>query len=176
MIRGAKVTLRPIEPRDRAPLKAIRDEPEVIRFWGRQTEEWPGDDDSVEEWVVELGGELIGFVQFCEEPDDDYRHADVDILLATAHHGQGLGTDAMRAVMAFLVEQRGHHRITLTTWPHNERAIHLYEKLGFRQVGITRASERGDDGTWHDELLMEYVVEPPPRREPPGGQRSATAR
>ena len=50
------------------------------------------------------------------------------------------------------------------------------EKLGFRQVGITRASERGDDGTWHDELLMEYVVEPAPRREPPGGQRSATAR
>jgi hypothetical protein len=32
----------------------------------------------VEEWVVELGGELIGFVQFHEEPDDDYRHADVD--------------------------------------------------------------------------------------------------
>src|SRR5215218_6107292 len=145
MIRGAKVTLRPIEPRDREPLKAIRDEPEVIRFWGRQTEEWPGDDDSVEEWGIELGGELIGFVQFYEEPDDDYRHADVDILLATAHHGQGLGTDAMRAVMAFLVEQRGHHRITLTTWRH-------------------------------DELLMEYVVEPPPRREPPGGQRSATAR
>ena len=32
--------------------------------------------------------------------------------------------------------------------------------MGFRQVGITRYSERGDDGTWHDELLMELVVEP----------------
>ena len=169
-IRGDRVTLRPIEPGDRAPLKAIREEPEVIRFWGTQTPEWPGDDDSVEEWVIELEGELIGFVQFSEEPDEDYRHADVDILLATAHHGQGLGTDAMRAVMAFLVERRGHHRITLTTWPHNERAIHLYEKVGFRQVGITRASGRGDDGSWHDELLMEYVVEPRP-----GGERSAPA-
>jgi len=56
---------------------------------------------------------------------------------------------------------RGDHRITLTTWPHNARAIHVYERLGFRQAGITRKSERGDDdGRWHDELLMEYVVEP----------------
>ena len=87
-------------------------------------------------------------------------HPDVDILLATRVHGQGLGTDAMRTIMRHLVEERGHHRITLSTWPHNARAIHMYEKLGFRQVGITRQSERGDDGSWHDELLMEYVADP----------------
>ena len=52
--------------------------------------------------------------------------------------------------------------LTLTTWPHNERAIHVYEKLGFRRVGVTHLSERGADGTWHDELLMELVVEPRP--------------
>ncbi len=160
MIHGDKVALRPIEPRDRGPLKAIRDEPEVVRFWGEQTPEWPGDDETVEEWVIELDGELVGFVQFSEEPDEDYRHADVDILLATRVHGQGLGTDAMRAMIGHLIEDRGHHRITLSTWPHNARAIRVYEKLGFRQVGITRNSERGSDGTWHDELLMELVVEP----------------
>jgi aminoglycoside 6'-N-acetyltransferase len=170
-IRGERVSLRPIEPRDREPLKAIRDEPEVIRFWGRQTPEWPGDDETVEEWVVELEGELIGFVQFFEEPDEDYRYADVDILLATRFHGQGLGTDTMRAVMAYLTGVRGHHRLTLATWPHNARAIHLYEKLGFRQIGITRLSERRDDGEWHDELLMEYVVEPPGGAERPAAAR-----
>ena len=161
MIRGDLVTLRPIEPRDREPLKAIREEPEVVRFWGAQTAGWPGDDDSVEEWVIERDGELVGFVQFSEEPEEDYRHADVDILLATREHGQGLGTDAMRAICRYLIEERGHHRITLGTWPHNARAIHVYEKVGFRRIGITRNSERGSDGTWHDELLMELVVEPP---------------
>src|SRR5688572_23769628 len=113
VIRGENVTLRPIEPRDREPLKAIRDEPEVIRFWGEQTAEWPGDDDSVEEWVIERDGALIGFVQFYEEPDEDYRHADVDILLTTRVHEQGLGTDAMRAICRHLIDDRGHHRITL---------------------------------------------------------------
>jgi aminoglycoside 6'-N-acetyltransferase len=141
-------------------LKAIRDEPEVIRFWGEQTADWPGDDETVEEWVIELEGELVGFIQLFEEPDPDYRHADVDILLATRAQDQGLGTDAMRTICTHLIEQRGHHRITLTTWPHNARAIHVYEKLGFRRVGVTRLSERGADGSWHDELLMELVVEP----------------
>jgi aminoglycoside 6'-N-acetyltransferase len=159
-IRGDRVTLRPTAPADRAPLKAIRDEPDVIRWWGGQTAEWPGDDDTVEEWTIEVEGEIVGFIQFFESPDEDYRYADVDILLATRVHGQGLGSDAMRAICRHLIEDRGHHRITLTTWPHNARAIHVYEKVGFRQVGITRLSERGDDGTWHDELLLELVVEP----------------
>jgi aminoglycoside 6'-N-acetyltransferase len=160
VIRGDDVTLRPTAPEDRAALKAIRDEPEVIRWWGAQAPEWPGDDETVEEWTVELDGEIVGFIQLAEEPDEDYRHADVDILLATRVHGQGLGSDAMRAITRHLIEDRGHHRITLTTWPHNARAIRVYEKVGFRQVGVTRRSERGDDGTWHDELLMELVVEP----------------
>jgi aminoglycoside 6'-N-acetyltransferase len=162
-IHGDRITLRPIAPEDRAALKAIRDEPEVIRWWGEQTADWPGDEDDVEEWVVELEGQLIGFVQFSEEPDEDYRHADIDILLATAAQGRGLGTDTMRAIVRYLIEERGHHRLTLWTRPYHARAIHVYEKVGFRQVGITRLSERGDDGRWRDELLMEYVVEPDAR-------------
>ena len=159
-IRGERVTLRPIAERDRAPLKAIRDEPEVVRWWGAQTDAWPGDDETVEEWVIELDGEVIGSLQFSEERDEDYRHADVDILLATRTHSKGLGTDAMRAITRHLIESRGHHRITLSTSPQNARAIRAYEKAGFRRVGVTRLSERSTEGTWRDELLMELVVEP----------------
>lgn len=99
-------------------------------------------------------------LHFWEDPDEDSRHADVDLLLATRLHGQGLGTDAMRTIARHLIDTRGHHRITLSTVPANARAIRAYEKAGFRQVGVTRLSERAADGTWHDELLMELVVEP----------------
>jgi len=161
LIRGDLVTLRPIDlDRDRATLKAIREEPEVIRWWGAQTVGWPGDDETVEEWVIEQAGEVVGSLQFSEDPDADSKHADVDILLTTRVHSKGLGTDAMRAITRHLIEERGHHRITLTTSPGNARAIRAYEKVGFRQVGVTRLSERTPDGSWRDELLMELVVEP----------------
>jgi aminoglycoside 6'-N-acetyltransferase len=166
-VEGERVRLRPFEPGDWEALRAIRDEPDVELWWGAQSAEWPGDEDDVELLVVEHEGAVAGLVQFWEEPDEEYRHADVDILLTTTLHGRGLGTDAMRAIARHLIEDRGHHRITLTTSPDNARAIHVYEKVGFRRVGVTRLSERAPDGSWHDELLMELVVEPQP---------SATAR
>ena len=41
----------------------------------------------------------------------------------------------------------------------NLAAICAYAKVGFRPVGITRRSERGPDGTWHDSLLMDLLAE-----------------
>ena len=159
-LRGDLVTLRRTVPEDRARLRAIREEPEVVRWWDEQTAEWPDDADDLELLTVFHEGEVVGLVQFWEEPDEDYRRADVDILVTTRLQNRGLGTDAMRAVTRHLIDDRGHHRITLTTSPQNERAIRVYEKVGFRRVGITRLSERAKDGTWHDEVLMELVVEP----------------
>jgi RimJ/RimL family protein N-acetyltransferase len=40
----------------------------------------------------------------------------------------------------------------------NERAIRVYEKIGFRRVGVTRKSTRLH-GEWSDELLMELLAE-----------------
>jgi aminoglycoside 6'-N-acetyltransferase len=160
-LRGERVTLRTTTAHDREALKRIREEPEVLKWWEPQSPGWPGDEEDVELLTVTVeDGTVVGLVQFWEDPDDDYRHADVDILLTSSHHDRGLGTDAMRTIAKHLTHDRGHHRITLTTSPENARAIHVYEKVGFRTVGVTRKSERRHDGRWYDELLMEYVIQP----------------
>jgi len=41
----------------------------------------------------------------------------------------------------------------------NSRAIHVYEKLGFRPVGVLRRYERVADGVWRDALLMELLAD-----------------
>ncbi len=45
--------------------------------------------------------------------------------------------------------------------PHveNARAIRAYEKIGFKPVGVRRRYVRGDDGMWHDSLLMDLLPE-----------------
>ena len=39
--------------------------------------------------------------------------------------------------------------------PGGGRAIRCYTKVGFRPVGVMRQYERGDDGRFHDGLLMD---------------------
>jgi aminoglycoside 6'-N-acetyltransferase len=56
-----------------------------------------------------------------------------------------------------LFGQRGHHRITIDPAAANDRAISCYAKAGFHPVGLMRQYERGEDGTFHNGLLMELL-------------------
>jgi aminoglycoside 6'-N-acetyltransferase len=59
----------------------------------------------------------------------------------------------------YLIEERGHHRLTIDPAADNAAAIRAYEKVGFRPVGRMRSYERGPDGTWHDGLLMDLLAD-----------------
>ena len=59
----------------------------------------------------------------------------------------------------YLIDARGHHRLTIDPSDANERAIRAYSKLGFRPVGVMRQYERGADGTFHDGLLMDLLAD-----------------
>jgi aminoglycoside 6'-N-acetyltransferase len=160
MLRGERVVIVPAGPEHAARLRELRAHPEVARWWDPAPEGWPLAPDLGDfHFAIVLGGEVIGAIQFWEEPDPGSRHADVDILLGPDHQDRGLGTEAMRTIVRHLVEERGHHRVTLSTAVDNARAIRVYEKVGFRPVGVTRKSNFSEfKGEWEDELLMEYVV------------------
>jgi aminoglycoside 6'-N-acetyltransferase len=159
VVRGERVVLRPVIEADRERLRQIRAEPEVARWWALPgaIDSAPEDDDGEVILAIEERGELVGAIQYYEEPDPDYRHASIDIYLATSAQGRGLGVDAIRAVARHLFVERGHHRLTIDPAAANARAITAYTKVGFRPVGIMRQYERGPDGTWHDGLLMELL-------------------
>jgi aminoglycoside 6'-N-acetyltransferase len=163
MLSGALVTLRPATRADVATLARIRREPEVYRWWsgGDDLEvavEADLDDDS-HGYVIERDGDVVGWIQWQAEDDPDYRHASIDVYLSSAWHGRGLGTDAVRTLAAHLVDDLGHHRVTIDPATDNAPAIRSYEKVGFRPVGVMRRYERGPDGAWHDNLLMDLLAE-----------------
>jgi aminoglycoside 6'-N-acetyltransferase len=114
--------------------------------------------------VVEHGGEVIGFIQYSEELEPDYRHASIDVSVHDRWQGKGLGTDAVVTVARHLLEECGHHRVTIDPAASNTRAIRSYEKAGFQAVGVMRQYERGGDGTWHDGLLMDLLADDLPPR------------
>jgi RimJ/RimL family protein N-acetyltransferase len=52
--------------------------------------------------------------------------------------GKGYGREAMELALRYGFHELNLHRIQLTVFGYNERAIALYEKLGFRREGVFR--------------------------------------
>jgi aminoglycoside 6'-N-acetyltransferase len=162
ILRGERVVLRPVAQADVARLAEILQEPEVARWWhgydaARVQAEFVGPDDG-EPFAIEVDGDVAGLLLVTAELEPDYRHASLDLFLATSHQGRGLGTETLRVAARHLFDERGHHRLTIDPAAHNERAIRAYERIGFRPVGLMREYERGPDGTWHDGLLMDLLA------------------
>jgi len=162
ILRGQRVLLRPLDEADVPRLAEILAEPEVARWWGAWDEQRIRaeilEDEETEPYAVVQDGELIGLAIVSEELDPDYRHAALDLSLATSVHGHGLGGETLRVLARHLFTERGHHRLTIDPAAHNTRAIRAYERVGFRAVGMMRLYERGHDGTWHDGLLMDLLA------------------
>jgi aminoglycoside 6'-N-acetyltransferase len=160
-LRGERVLLRPMTAEDAPALRAIRATPEVAAWWQEAEAEWPLEDEpDVTRWTVVIADDVAGLVEIGEEPDPDYRYASIDVFLAPQHHGIGLGADVVATAIRYLIDDRGHHRLTIDPAADNAVAIRCYEKAGFKPVGVMRAHWRDrSTGQWRDGLLMELVVD-----------------
>lgn len=162
-LHGDLVVLRPLAEDDVARIVELGSHPEVARWWPGLTQEHVLEkarraDDGVVVFAILAEGEIAGMIQCWEEPDEEYRHAGIDLFLGEPYHGRGLGTDAVRTLARHLIVDRGHHRVTIDPAAHNLRAIRCYEKAGFERVGVMREYWRDPDGVWRDGLLLDLLA------------------
>ena len=170
LLRGRNVVLRPLTAEDVERVAEIQSEPGVARWWGPPDEaelrrHAEGRDDA-NSFAIEAGGEVVGFIEFHEEDEPEFRHAGIDVFLAERAQRRGLGVDAVRTLARYLIDERGHHRLTIDPAADNAAAIRAYEKVGFRPVGVMREYWRSPDGSWADGLLMDLLA----REFDPGGE------
>jgi aminoglycoside 6'-N-acetyltransferase len=163
-LRGALVELRSTTDADLPDLARIRATPEVEARWGHEDDPLAAivedrADPEVTMLTIVHNGRIVGSIQFGENTDPEYRSASIDIYLDPSAHGRGLGSDSVRTLARWLIEERGHHRLTIDPAADNAAAIACYAKVGFRPVGVMRRYERGLDGTFHDGLLMDLLAE-----------------
>jgi RimJ/RimL family protein N-acetyltransferase len=87
------------------------------------------------------------------------RNAAIGIVIGEKEYwGQGYGSDATIALLDFAFKEMNLHRIYLSTYDFNQRAIRCYEKCGFRHEGRAREAHF-TDGKYHDHLLMAILRE-----------------
>jgi RimJ/RimL family protein N-acetyltransferase len=82
------------------------------------------------------------------------RHAIFGIFIGDKNYwGKGYGTDATRTLLQYAFDEAALHRIELGVFSFNQRAMRVYEKVGFRLEGI-RKQALFREGAWHDEHIM----------------------
>ncbi len=71
--------------------------------------------------------------------------------------GKGLGKKMLEEIVAF-GNEKGFLRIELSVATHNEKAIYIYEKVGFCKEGTLRKySHLKSEGRFIDEFMMAYL-------------------
>ena len=154
-----EIELRPLTEEHADEILRIVRIPEVRYRWDEPDDGFPFEDEESTRFAIVVDGAIAGMVQFWEETDPKFRHAGIDLFLDPAFHGRGIGTEVVRRVVRMLIDDHGHHRITIDPAADNAVAIHVYEKVGFKPVGLLRQYERDTGGNgWHDGLLMELLA------------------
>jgi len=163
---GRRVVLRRHRPENLAVVSRWYRDPEVARLTRYQTRPMPREEverffqtrllgsDSVAYAIhVRLTDRLIGLTTF-SSLDADNGSVLFHITLGERDTwGQGYGTEATSLMLAHAFERLGLHRVGLSVFSFNERAIRSYEKAGFRIEGRLRDAIARDGRYW-DEIQM----------------------
>lgn len=78
-------------------------------------------------------------------------------IMERDYRGQGYGTEALRLLADYAFNDLGLTLLGLTVFPSNQRAIRVYEKVGFRKTVILENSWLLPDGEYTDMWVMELL-------------------
>lgn len=109
--------------------------------------------------LAEADGQVVGVLTLIGGRRQSQRHsADLGISIAQNWRDQGIGRRLMSAAIDRARAGKVLKRIELFVFLRNQRAIHLYESLGFVIEGRRRMAAFRD-GEYHDDYLMALLLE-----------------
>jgi RimJ/RimL family protein N-acetyltransferase len=163
-ILGKRLRLRAIERSDIPTFVRWLNDPEVIQHLllylpisQAQEESWfeaqLKDQDRRILGIETLDGKLIGNIAL-ENINWKDRNAELGIVIGEKEYwGTGYGTEAIITLLDFAFSQMNLHRVYLRVFEDNQRALHCYEKCGFKPEGRLREAHFAN-GKYKDELVM----------------------
>jgi aminoglycoside 6'-N-acetyltransferase len=162
VLQGERVMLRPLSDEDVEVLLPAVHRDGIREWWGDTSDadyQREGFRNEGSAFAIYVEDALAGWLGFDEELDPDYKSVALDVMLLPGHQSRGLGPEALRTAIRWLIDDRGHHRFTVDPTVENGRAIAAYKSVGFKPVGLLRQSERAPDGRWRDSLLLDLLAD-----------------
>lgn len=151
---GSLTTLRPIGRSDLPTLQAWDEDPEIVALMGRRFA-----DRSADEWyrsvsagytcralaIETMEGKLVGELELAQL---NWRMGTTELRICLGekeYWGRGFGGDAFRTALRLAFEGYRMRQVYLRVFMTNVRALHLYERTGFRREALLEPSTRRGD-------------------------------
>ena len=94
--------------------------------------------------IEKSSGKFIGNIELMDVHDEE---AELGITITASMQDKGYGTESVPAIVDYGMKKLNLKRIFFRVFPDNLRAIHVYEKCGFREYGRTE-----------EDVLMEIMI------------------
>lgn len=161
-----RLVLREVDPADARDLLIFRGDPEVQRFNSRPMTDisesltlidtmrkWYLAQKAIH-WGVTLKAEqrVIGLLSL-HGLNRFHQRGGIGYDLAREFWGQGIASEAVRAMVQFAFEQLALNRLEAETISDNYRSVVLLERLGFKLEGTRREYSLEDDGLFHSSAI-----------------------
>lgn len=90
-------------------------------------------------------------------------NAEVGLFIGDSENRErGYGTEALQLLLSYGFFYLNLNNIMLKVFSFNERAIHVYEKVGFKEIGRRRKSYYLN-GAYYDDVFMDILKEEFPK-------------
>ncbi len=158
---GDRLALSTIEPQDEPKLRTWINDPEIWSTLGmRRPINAPQETQRIEQFNTSSEDLIFGVYLKAEEKligtvgmhriDAVSRRGVIGILIGEKdYQNTGYGTEAMQLILRYGFREMNLHRILLHVFGGNDRAIHVYEKVGFVREGTLR-DHLWRHGRWND--------------------------
>ncbi len=154
--------LRPLEREDLKFVHRLNNDAKIMSYWFEEPYEAFVElqelydkhihDQSEHRFILELDGQMVGLVELMEI-DYIHRRAEFQIIIDPKFQGHGYAVSATKLAMKYAFHVLNLHKLYLVVDKVNEKAIHVYEKVGFIREGEL-IDEFFVDGTYHDAIRM----------------------
>lgn len=110
--------------------------------------------------VVRVGKELAGVLNVSSTSSPQTNHiGDIFIAVPEKYWGYGLGSLLMEVALDWACQTPVIRRLELTVQARNSRAVHLYEKFGFKIEATKERGAKTKDGEFLDVYLMSRLID-----------------
>ncbi|TRO51179.1 GNAT family N-acetyltransferase [Candidatus Bathyarchaeota archaeon] len=107
--------------------------------------------------IARVQGKVVGGASMDPQTDKRAHVAQFGIFICDGYRNLGLGTEMLKEFIE-IAKKRGFEILQLSVFANNTKALNVYKKCGFKEIGRLSRDIKFLDGRYTDRILLELPL------------------